>query len=358
MSKEDYLLPTKRYQELLEVTHAIYRIANSAFTARDLLSGILRIIQAHFSADSCSIILSYPDRYPFIKVTPESKKRFSFEKGGKSLLTKKEKEIFSSGKIYLSKKTIVVPLIFINTLGLVTIKRSYSNKKAFEIADKRFLNVLAEEISLIVRNFQLYYEQHKTIVGTVKALTQFLGRYSPSSSIHTEYINKILKELATRLHLTESQLISLEYAILLHDTGKIEIPQDLLRKSSPLTDKEREIIKKHPKKGVEILKNFQALRPVIPIILYHHEKFDGTGYPSGLKKKQIPLEARIMSVIDAFDAMVFGRPYKKSLKVEEATRELEKNKGSQFDSEIVDVFIKILNKKEIKKYLNEELKKV
>ena len=357
MKKED-LISANKYKELFEVIHAIYRTANSTFTARDLLSGILRIIKSHFSASFSSIILSYVDRYPFIKVTLKKHRNFFFKKGGKNLLTKKEKEIFSSGKIYLSKNTIVVPIIFINTLGIITIRRSYSDKNKFESTDRRFLNVLAEEISLVLRNFQLYDEQRRTIVSTVKALTQFLNNYTPSSYIHSEYINKILKELAKKLRLTESQLISLEYATLLHDTGKIDIPQDILKKSSPLTNQEKEIIKKHPKKGVEILKNFQALRPVIPIILYHHEKYDGTGYPSGLKKKQIPQEARIMSIIDAFDAMVFGRPYKESLSVEEATRELERNKGTQFDADIVDVFVKILNKKEIKKYLKEKLKKV
>ena len=192
----------------------------------------------------------------------------------------------------------------------------------------------------------------------INALTGFVSSYAPTSSIHTEYVHKLLRELGRRFRLTENQLVALEYATLLHDTGKVDIPQELLEKSTPLTKEEKEIIKEHPKKGVEILKYLQALRPAIPIILYHHEKYDGSGYPSGLKKKQIPVEARIMSIIDAFDAMVFGRPYKKSLTLDEAISELEKNRGSQFDPEIVDAFIKTLHTKEIKKYLKKKLKKV
>ncbi|MBN2119460.1 MAG: HD domain-containing protein [Candidatus Omnitrophica bacterium] len=357
MPKSNYLLHIERHKEIFDVIHAIYRIANSAFTAKDLLSGLLRTMQNSFNANHCSIVLSYPNRHPFIKFTLKNKRKYQLKKGGKSLLTKKEKEIFNSGRIYFTKKTIVVPLIFINTLGVVTIKRGASIHP-FEENDKQFLNILAEEMALVVRNFQLYEEQHRTIIGTVKAITGFVNRYAPTSSIHAEYIHKILKELGKRFRLTESQLISLEYATLLHDTGKIEIPQDLLEKSDPLTKEEKEIIKKHPKKGAEILKNLQALRPAIPIILYHHEKYDGTGYPSGLRKKQIPLEARIMSVIDAFDAMVFGRPYKKSLNLEDAIKELEKNKGTQFDPEIVDAFVKTLHSKEVKKYLKNKLKKV
>lgn len=351
------LCTIKNSREIFDVIHAIFRVASSTFTVKDLLSGLLRIIHNNFCTAYCSIIIFYSNRHPFIKTSIETKKRFFFKKGGKILLTKKEKEIFSSGRSHLSKRYLITPLIFINTLGIIAIKRSHQQPE-FDEADKESLKILAEVISLVVRNFQLYEEQHKTIVGTVKALTQFLNLYTPTSSIHTEYTQKILKELVKKLNLTESQVISLEYATFLHDAGKIDIPQYLLKKSTPLTQKEREIMRNHPSKGVKILKNLQALRPVIPIILYHHEKYDGTGYPSGLKKKHIPIEARIMAILDAFDAMVFGRPYKKRLSLKQAVGELEKNRGTQFDPEIVDAFIKTLLKKDIKKYLKNRLKKV
>lgn len=351
------LCTIKNSREILDIIHAIYRVASSTFTVKDLLSGLLRIIHSNFCTTYCSIIIFYPNRFPFVKAVIETGKRFFFKRGRKRLLAKKEKEIFSSGKSHLGKKTLITPLVFINTLGIITIKRN-KQEPEFNDADNEFLKILAEEISLVVRNFQLYEEQHKTIVGTVKALTQFLNLYTPTSSIHAEYTQKILRELVKKINLTESQVISLEYATFLHDAGKIEIPQHLLKKSAPLTDEEQQIIRKHPTKGVKILKNLQALRPVIPIILYHHEKYDGTGYPSGLKKKNIPIEARIMAIIDAFDAMVFGRPYKKRLGLKQAVKELEKNKGTQFDPEIVDAFVKTLHKKDIKKYLKKRLKKV
>ncbi|HEC69374.1 MAG TPA: HD domain-containing protein [Candidatus Omnitrophica bacterium] len=346
----------KKYKEVFNLTHAIYRAANSSSDIKNLISALLKIIQQSFSLDSCSIVLFYPNKNPFIKGNLK-KKKFSLKKGGKTILTKKEREIFKTGRAYFSKKTIVAPLIFINVLGLIILKKTKS-KKYFEDTERKLLILLIEEISLVVRNFQIYEEHRKTIIGIVKALTQFLNKYSPSSIIHTQLIQKILKELAKIIPLTQQQLTSLEYATLLHDTGKIDIPQTLLKKNAPLSKEETEIIKRHPKKGVEILKNLQALRPVIPIILYHHEKYDGSGYPSGLKKKQIPLEARILSVIDAFDAMFFGRPYKKSLTLEECIKELKKNKGKQFDPQIVDSFIKVLNIKRIKKYLKEKSQKV
>ncbi|MCD6539434.1 MAG: HD domain-containing protein [Candidatus Omnitrophica bacterium] len=345
----------KKYKEIFNLTHAIYRAANSSSDIKNLISGLLRIIQQAFSLDSCSMVLFYPNKNPFIKGNLK-RKNFSLKRGGKTILTKKEREIFKTGRIHFSKKTIVAPLIFINVLGLITLKKTKS--KYFEDTERKLLILLIEEISLVVRNFQLYEEHRKTIIGTIRALTQFLNKYSPSSVIHTQLTQKILKELAKIIPLTQQQLTSLEYAALLHDTGKIDIPQTLLKKNTPLSREEIEIIKKHPRKGAEILKNLQALRPVIPIILYHHEKYDGSGYPSGLKKKQIPLEARILSVIDAFDAMFFGRPYKKSLTLEKCIKELEKNKGKQFDPQVVDSFIKVLNTKRIKKYLKGRSQKV
>ncbi len=348
----------KGYKEIYNLLHTIYRAANSASNTKNLISALLKIIQGEFLTSYCAIILSYPNKYPFIKMTLRNGRSCNFQKGSKRIFSKKEEEVFNTGKIYFSKRTVIAPLIFINTLGVVTLRKSASSKRGFEKLEKKVLNILIEELSLVLRNSQLYEEHKRTILATVKSLTQFLNRYSPSSIIHTKYLQKILKELAKKMPLTENQLIALEYATLLHDTGKIEIPQKLLTKNAPLSKEELEIIKRHPKKGVELLKNLQALRPVIPIILYHHEKYDGTGYPSGLKKKQIPLEARIMAVIDAFDAMFFGRPYKKSLSLEECIKELEMNKGKQFDPQIVDMFINILNTRKIKNYLKRKGKKV
>jgi HD-GYP domain-containing protein (c-di-GMP phosphodiesterase class II) len=153
------------------------------------------------------------------------------------------------------------------------------------------------------------------------------------------------------MNLTQYQIQSLEYAASLHDAGKFQISQDLLQKVQPLTCEERELIKNHPKKGADIFKGVDALKPVLPIILYHHEKYDGTGYPKGLKKNQIPAEARILALIDAFDAMYFGRSYRHTASLEDTMNEIKHNSGTQFDPEIVDAFIGILCKPTTKKYL-------
>ncbi len=357
MAKQSHKVCVGKYQEILSVHHALYRLATNSDNLKDLFSGILRILQNEFSAVSTALVISYPNKHHYVKAIMKKGKKFTFKKNGRKNLSKREKDIMNSEKIFFSKKTIALPLIYRATLGVITVQRDKKNEN-FNKLDKRFLNVLTEATSLIIRNFQVYDEHHKTIFGTVKALNQFLRQYTPTSSMHSESIHKILQVLAPKLNLTQKQVVAIEHATLLHDAGKIDIPSGLLTKDTPLTEEERKIIRKHPKKGVDILRNLQALRPVIPIIMYHHEKYDGSGYPSGLKKRQIPLEARILTIIDAFDAMLFGRPYKKRLSLEKTIQELKKNKGTQFDPKVVEAFVKTLKKKDIKKHLKAKPKKV
>jgi HD-GYP domain-containing protein (c-di-GMP phosphodiesterase class II) len=137
---------------------------------------------------------------------------------------------------------------------------------------------------------------------------------------------------------------------MLHDTGKVDIPLEILTKTTKLTPKEYKIIKTHPLKGAQILRPLQILKPVIPIIMHHHERYNGTGYPSKLKKGQIPQGARIMAVADAFEAMVYGRPYRERMSVDIAVREIKKKSGTQFDPKVVEAFLKVA-KKIGKKYL-------
>ena len=151
--------------------------------------------------------------------------------------------------------------------------------------------------------------------------------------------------------MSEAEIKSLRHAALLHDAGKIKLPSHLLKKQKPLTEEEYKLIEKHPQKGVELFRNLEILKPAIPIILHHHERFDGQGYPSKLKKDKIPLGSRILSILDTFDAMYFGRPYKDRDDLEKIEDEFRKQKGKQFDPKIVDTFLRILKRKSIRKHL-------
>jgi HD-GYP domain-containing protein (c-di-GMP phosphodiesterase class II) len=136
------------------------------------------------------------------------------------------------------------------------------------------------------------------------------------------------------------------------------IPDEILKKPKKLTGEEYEIVKKHPIKGVEIIKPMDILKPIIPIIMHHHEKFDGTGYPNRLKGNQIPQGARIMAVVDAFVAMVSKQSYRERVSVQEAMAEIKRYSGTQFDPRVVDAFVRVVGKFNIPYLLRKRLKDV
>ena len=159
---------------------------------------------------------------------------------------------------------------------------------------------------------------------------------------HSENVKSYALLIGQALKLDKQEMAKLRLAALLHDVGKIAVPNDVLLKSGKLNDKEFEEIRKHSEKGYRILASYPELSEFGLYALTHHERIDGTGYPKGLKGKDIPLYSRIISVADAFDAMTSSRVYKQEMSKEEAIQELLKHKGTQFDSKIVDVFIKAI----------------
>ena len=132
---------------------------------------------------------------------------------------------------------------------------------------------------------------------------------------------------------------------MLHDIGKIGIPESILRKPGALTSVEREIIKDHPLIGYELIEEFEFLKKPAQVVLYHHESYDGLGYPYGLAADDIPLEARIFALADTLDAITSDRPYREAKSFEEAFKEIEKGRGSQFDPSVVDAFFSIPKEK-------------
>lgn len=139
--------------------------------------------------------------------------------------------------------------------------------------------------------------------------------------------------------------VEIERGAMLHDIGKIGIPDSILRKAGPLTEKEREIIKEHPYLGYEMVEEFQFLQRASRVVLFHHESYDGCGYPYGLKAEEIPLEARIFAIADTLDAITSDRPYRKGKSFRAAFDEIERVRGTQFDPSIVDAFLSVPEEK-------------
>jgi HD-GYP domain-containing protein (c-di-GMP phosphodiesterase class II) len=162
-----------------------------------------------------------------------------------------------------------------------------------------------------------------------------------NTGIHSTRLAEWGLRVARDLGVAEDSLPDLEMGALLHDIGKVGIPDSILGKPDRLTDEEFEIVKRHPEFGWTVIRNIPGLERTSLNILHHHENFDGTGYPAGLKGSEIPIGARIVAVIDAFDAMISSRPYRAGLPLEEAIRRLQAASGTQFDPTVVRTFVRI-----------------
>lgn len=163
---------------------------------------------------------------------------------------------------------------------------------------------------------------------------------------HSQLVSSYTLMLAKALGIEDRGfLLDMGRGALLHDIGKIGIPELILRKAGPLTAAEKEVVKEHPLIGYELLEEFQFLKKPVQIVLYHHESYDGSGYPYGLVREEIPLEARIFAMADTLDAITSDRPYRKAKSFEEASFEIEKGRGSQFDPLVVDAFFSVPLKK-------------
>ena len=173
---------------------------------------------------------------------------------------------------------------------------------------------------------------------TLEALGRAVDRRDGMTGGHCVRVAEYSRVLGDRILGSRPQELQvLEYGALLHDIGKIAVPDAILRKDGPLTDEEWTVMRQHPILGHEILYGIGFLTDALPIVLYHHERFDGGGYPEGLAGENIPIGARIFSAADAFDAMTADRHYRRALSLDEALSELRRNSGTQFDPEVIAV---------------------
>lgn len=178
----------------------------------------------------------------------------------------------------------------------------------------------------------------------IKALAQAIEEKDHYTGGHCERMVAYAEAMAKELALSEDATKTLRYVALLHDVGKIGIPEGILNKAGRLSEEEFAVMKTHPEKGAEIVRRISSLAPVADLIYCHQERYDGLGYPAGLAGREIPLEARIVAVLDAFDAMTSDRPYRKSLPTETAVQELRRYSNIQFDPDIVEVFANLVQR--------------
>lgn len=189
---------------------------------------------------------------------------------------------------------------------------------------------------------QLTEEKENLFASSIRALANSIEARDFYTRGHSERVTEFSVKIARAMGMNDEKLEKIRYAALLHDIGKINVPEDILHKPGKLTDEEYNIMKQHPVQGAKILRPVEEFREILPFLYHHHERYDKKGYPTGLGGQEIPLGARILAVADSFDAMTSDRPYRKGMEIDKAIDELERNKNSQFDPEIVDVFVKII----------------
>jgi HD-GYP domain-containing protein (c-di-GMP phosphodiesterase class II)/putative methionine-R-sulfoxide reductase with GAF domain len=207
--------------------------------------------------------------------------------------------------------------------------------------EEALLAGLAHQAIQAIESIEHLDSLERTFVSTVEALANALEASDEYTSSHARWISDVALQVGEELRLDREAMKRLELGALFHDIGKIGVPSEILRKAGPLTDEELELVKEHPVLGARILAPSDRLADVCPIVRAAHERWDGMGYPDGVRGDDIPIEARIVFVCDAFHAMTSDRPYRGRLPHDEALRRLHAGSGSQFDPQVVETFVRL-----------------
>ena len=232
-------------------------------------------------------------------------------------------------------------------IGALTILREDA-KRPFTEDDEMLLGSIGSQVAVAIENYRLNLDVERTYLETIMALALAVEAKDPYSAGHSKRVGYYAMKIGEQMAFDEEMLRTLNDAGVLHDIGKIGIKDEILLKPAPLTPDERKIMQQHSIIGEAIVKPVRSLSRVVALVRHHHERFDGAGYPNGLKGEEIPLGARILAVADTYDSMVTDRPYRKRLSLEETKAELKKNAGAQHDPVVVEAFLKVLEAKELR----------
>lgn len=265
-----------------------------------------------------------------------------FEKGEPLIINDIASPTSPSKDANVSRSSICVPLMVKkHSIGVLSVSDRLSGEQ-FENSDLDMIVTLASQISISIYNAQLYEDLESSYLSAVRALANSLDEKDAYTRGHSERVARYSVEIGKALGLSASEIKNLHIGSLLHDIGKIGVSEAIITKNDRLTSDEFDAIKTHPSRGAAIIEHAKFLKEKIPLIEHHHERYDGKGYPSGLKGDNIPLLARIVCVADSYDAMTSRRSYKEAMKREDARAELVRCSGTQFDPRVVAAFIEVM----------------
>jgi putative nucleotidyltransferase with HDIG domain len=232
-------------------------------------------------------------------------------------------------------------------IGVICVESE--RKDAFSEADERLLVTLAAQASIAMENARLFEDLQRSNLNLTLAYDDTILGWSQAMELrdketegHAERVTRMTLQLAHLMDIDQAEIEHIRRGALLHDIGKMGVPDSILLKPDSLTKEEWDIMQQHPVFAFEMLSSIEYLRPALAIPHYHHEKWDGSGYPDGLKAEQIPLQARLFAIVDVYDALTSDRPYRPAWTKERAIEYIRESSGYHFDPEVVDAFLRLM----------------
>jgi len=347
----------KKSKDQLSVLYQIFRSISSTLKLDDILQTILDFsIKISGAGRGSIMLLDKKKRIFFIKIPYDKSEKnidkitFAENENTIGWVVKNKKFLyiedlendkrFSKIKIIRRriKQLLIIPIIVEDkVIGVINLENTSLSPDTIDL-----LMSFSEGAAVSINNAHLYKKIKDSYFEIVKALAQAIEAKDPYTHGHSERVMKYSLAIAPRFGLSKEEKESLRFAAILHDIGKIGVRGIILDNPDGLTNEEYDEIKKHTLIGENIIQPVELLQSIRPLIKYHHEWYNGKGYPDGLSGENIPLGARILAVSDAYDAMESDRPYRKALTEETAIQELKRGSGSQFDPKIVEIFLEIL----------------
>ncbi|MBI1978064.1 MAG: HD domain-containing protein [Candidatus Omnitrophica bacterium] len=332
----------------LSTIHSVHRVMSSTLGLDQLLPRIGRLCAQVLKARRCAVyLLDSTKNYLVPKFTLGEKKiRTRRLKVGHGL----EGRVAQTAEFHLSRNCISVPFIEDDVVGVVVLEDKLG-EIPFTKTDLEILKTLSEQAVIAIKNAQLFEETEQLTLGSIKTINELLELSFQGDNMYLPLFGEIAFQMGRDLGLSSSELTNLHRATFLIDAGHLGTPEYILQKKEGLTRKEFEVVKRHTVRGAAILQQISSLKPITPIILHHHERWDGKGYPSRLKGEEIPIAARIVCVVDSFIAMLSRRPYRRIRTLSEAVEEIKGNSGTQFDPKVVESFLRVIQRPEISEML-------
>ena len=323
----------------LSTIHSVHRVMSATLGLDQLLPRIARLCAQVLKAKRCDLFLiDATKKYlvPKFSLDGDIKRKRKLRIGFGL-----EGHIAETAEFHISRNCIAVPFIEDDVVGVVVLRDKLGGTP-FSKTDLEILKTLSEQAVVAIKNAQLFEETEQLTLGSIKTINELLELSFAGDNIHLPLFSEIAYQVGRDLGLSGFELTNLHRATFLIDAGHLGTPERILHKKEKLTKREFEEVKQHPSRGAAILQQISSLRPITPIILHHHERYDGKGYPSRLKGDEIPIGARIVALVDSFTAMLSRRPYRRVRSIQEAVNEIKSNSGTQFDPKVVDSFLKVI----------------